>query len=120
MEKQGLEGVVMDLRDNPRGLLDQAVDVSEKFLPKHKPIVSTEGRNRAADQQRKASGKGKGRSYPFSPAYQWRQCLRLRDRAGCLQDLERAVVVGEQSFGQGLFPSASKKQFPIINLPSAG
>ena len=74
MEKQGLEGVVMDLRDNPRGLLDQAVDVSEKFLPKHKPIVSTEGRNRAADQQRKASGKGKGRSYPFSPAYQWRQC----------------------------------------------
>ena len=101
MEKQGLEGLVMDLRGNPGGLLDQAVAVSEKFLPKGKPIVSTEGRNRAADQQRKASGKGKVRSYPLVLLINGGSASASEIVAGCLQDLERAVVIGEQSFGKG-------------------
>jgi len=101
LEKQGLEGLVLDLRGNPGGLLDQAVAVSEKFLPKGRPIVSTEGRNRAADQQRKASGKGKVRSYPLVVLINGGSASASEIVAGCLQDLERAVVIGEQSFGKG-------------------
>ena len=101
LEKQGLEGLVLDLRGNPGGLLDQAVAVSEKFLPKGRPIVSTEGRNRAADQQRKASGKGKVRSHPLVVLINGGSASASEIVAGCLQDLERAVVIGEQSFGKG-------------------
>ncbi len=101
LEKQGLEGLVIDLRGNPGGLLDQAVTVCEKFLPKGKPIVSTEGRNRAADQQRKASGKGKVRTYPLVVLINGGSASASEIVAGCLQDLERAVVIGEQSFGKG-------------------
>lgn len=101
MERQNIEGLVIDLRGNPGGLLDQAVAVSEKFLPKGKPIVSTEGRNRAADVQRRAAGRGKIRTYPLVVLVNGGSASASEIVAGCLQDLERAVVIGEQSFGKG-------------------
>jgi carboxyl-terminal processing protease len=101
MERQNIEGLVIDLRGNPGGLLDQAVAVSEKFLPKGKPIVSTEGRNRAADVQRRAAGRGKIRTYPLVVLVNGGSASASEIVAGCLQDLERAVIVGEQSFGKG-------------------
>ena len=101
MEAHGLDGLVLDLRGNPGGLLDQAVAVSEKFLPKGKPVVSTEGRNRAADVQRRASGKGRIRSLPLVVLVNGGSASASEIVAGCLQDLERAVLVGEQSFGKG-------------------
>jgi carboxyl-terminal processing protease len=101
LEKQGLEGLVIDLRGNPGGLLDQAVAVCEKFLPKGKPIVSTEGRNRATDQQRKASGKGKVRTYPLVVLINGGSASASEIVSGALQDLKRATVVGEKTFGKG-------------------
>lgn len=101
MESHGMEGLVMDLRGNPGGLLDQAVAVSEKFLAKGKPIVSTEGRNRAADVQRRASGRGRIRTLPLVLLVNGGSASASEIVAGCLQDLDRAVIVGEQSFGKG-------------------
>ena len=102
MEAQGMESLVMDLRGNPGGLLDQAVAVCEKFLERGQPIVSTEGRNRAADVQRVASGRGRVRSkLPLVLLVNGGSASASEIVSGCLQDLKRAVVVGEQTFGKG-------------------
>jgi len=102
MEANGLAGLVLDLRGNPGGLLDQAVAVSEKFLEKGKPVVSTEGRNRAADVARKSSAFGKKRTQlPLVVLINGGSASAAEIVSGCLQDLKRAVVVGEQSFGKG-------------------
>ena len=102
LEGQGMTGLVLDLRGNPGGLLDQAVSICEKFLKKGEPIVSTEGRNAAADVQRKSSGFGKKRlSLPLVLLVNGGSASASEIVSGCLQDLGRAVVVGEQTFGKG-------------------
>ncbi len=102
LEGQGMTGLILDLRGNPGGLLDQAVAVCEKFLEKGKPIVSTEGRNAAADVQRKSSGFGKKRlNLPLVLLVNGGSASASEIVSGCLQDLKRAVVVGEQTFGKG-------------------
>src|SRR6266568_1095111 len=58
LKKQGMQALVLDLRWNPGGLLEQAVDVCEKFLPKGQLVVSTEGRNAAQNSARRAMGRG--------------------------------------------------------------
>ena len=55
---QGMQGLVLDLRWNPGGLLEQAVDVCEKFLPRGQLVVTTEGRNSAQNSTRRANGRG--------------------------------------------------------------
>src|ERR1043166_6779822 len=56
LKSQGMRGLILDLRWNPGGLLEQAVDVREKFLPRNELVVTTEGRNRAQTSVRKAMG----------------------------------------------------------------
>jgi carboxyl-terminal processing protease len=102
LEGQGMESIVMDLRGNPGGLLDQAVAVCEKFLERGQPIVSTEGRNKAADVQRVASGRGRVRAkLPMVILVNGGSASAAEIVSGCLQDLKRAVIVGEQTFGKG-------------------
>jgi carboxyl-terminal processing protease len=102
LEKQGLEGLVLDLRGNPGGLLDQAVAVSEKFVERGKPIVSTEGRSAMSDFQRRSSGSGKKRlQLPLAILVNGGSASAAEIVTGALQDLKRAVVVGEQTFGKG-------------------
>lgn len=102
LEGQGMTGLIIDLRGNPGGLLDQAVSVSEKFLPKGKLVVSTEGRNAAADMRRSSSAFGKKRiTLPLVVLVNGGSASAAEIVTGCLQDLHRAVVVGEQSFGKG-------------------
>ena len=102
LEGQGLTGLVIDLRGNPGGLLDQAVAVCEKFLEKGKPIVSTEGRNSSADMRRSSAAFGKKRLHlPIAVLINGGSASAAEIVTGCLQDLKRAVIVGEQSFGKG-------------------
>ncbi len=102
LEAQGMEALVLDLRGNPGGLLDQAVAVSEKFLKAGKPIVSTEGRVPAGDLQRRSSGGGKKRtSVPIAILVNGGSASAAEIVTGALQDLKRAMVIGETTFGKG-------------------
>lgn len=102
LEKQGMRGLVLDLRNNPGGLLDQAVLVCDKFLKEGQPIVSTEGRNPGADMRRFADGAGRKRlTLPMVVLVNGSSASAAEIVTGCLKDLKRAVVVGEQTFGKG-------------------
>jgi carboxyl-terminal processing protease len=95
-----LQGLILDLRNNPGGLLDQAVDVADKFLPEGL-IVYTQGRE--ADAQMKFSAKRSGTEpdYPMVLLINGGSASASEIVAGALQDHDRAVVMGTQSFGKG-------------------
>ena len=101
LKKQGMQGLVLDLRWNPGGLLDQAVDVCSKFLPKGQLVVTTEGRNHAQDSRRDAMGHDELNGMPLVVLINQGSASASEIVAGCLQDLKRAVVLGEKSFGKG-------------------
>jgi carboxyl-terminal processing protease len=102
LKKQGMQGLVLDLRWNPGGLLDQAVDVCEKFLPRGQLVVSTEGRNAAQNSRRLANGRGDElHGMPIVVLVNLGSASASEIVAGCLQDLKRAIVLGEKSFGKG-------------------
>lgn len=108
---QGMKSLVLDLRANPGGLLDQAVQVCSKFLPRDQLIVSTEGRSLDDRQQYRATGRGRYQDLTMAVLVNGSSASASEIVAGCLQDLKRAVVVGEQTFGKG---SVQK----IIPLPN--
>jgi len=99
---QGMQALVLDLRWNPGGLLEQAVDVCEKFLPRGELVVTTEGRNPAQSSVRKAMGHGDElRNMPMVVLVNLGSASASEIVAGCLQDLKRAIVLGEKTFGKG-------------------
>lgn len=101
LKGQGMKALVLDLRGNPGGLLEQAVDVCEKFLPGGQLVVSTEGRNPAQDSRRRANGRDEIPGLPMVVLVNQGSASASEIVAGCLQDLKRAVIVGEKTFGKG-------------------
>jgi len=100
--KGEIKGVALDVRGNPGGLLDAAVDVVSKFVPRGSPVVTTKGRRIDADKQY---------SSPEEPLLPETPLVVLTDRnsasaseivAGALQDLDRGLIVGVRTFGKGL------------------
>lgn len=96
-----LRGLVLDLRNDPGGLLDQAVKVSEQFLDEGKLIVYTEGREKDAQMRFNARRGIKQASYPIVVLINSGSASASEIVAGALQDHKRAVVMGVQSFGKG-------------------
>ena len=101
LKKNGMNSLILDLRDNPGGLLDQAVKVCEKFLPRDKPIVSTEGRVSSQKTEHRATGRDQIPDLPMVLLVNGGSASASEIVAGCLQDLKRAIVLGEQTFGKG-------------------
>lgn len=102
LKDQGMQGLVLDLRWNPGGLLEQAVDVCEKFLPRGQLVVTTEGRNPAQSSRRVANGRGDEiPNIPMVILVNLGSASASEIVAGCLQDYHRAVILGEKSFGKG-------------------
>lgn len=102
LSKQGMQGLVMDLRNNPGGLLDQAVKVCEMFLPRNQLIVSTEGRSgRMKAETYRASGRNQYPKLDIVVLVNGGSASASEIVSGCLQDLGRAYVMGEQTFGKG-------------------
>jgi carboxyl-terminal processing protease len=101
---QGAKGLVIDLRDNPGGLLEQAGHVCEKFLPRNTVVVTTEGRGPTPVSEYRANYSGKRIDLPMAVLVNGNSASAAEIVAGCLQDLQpitHAIVVGEQTFGKG-------------------
>jgi len=96
-----IQGLVLDLRNNPGGLLTSSVEVSEKFLEPGKLIVYTEGRVRNQNMRFQASGKRVYSDFPMVVLINQGSASASEIVAGALQDWGRAVVLGTQSFGKG-------------------
>jgi carboxyl-terminal processing protease len=96
-----IAGLVLDLRNNPGGLLTASVEVSEKFLEPGKLIVYTEGRVRNQNMRFQASGKRVYSDFPIVVLVNQGSASASEIVAGALQDWGRAVVLGTQSFGKG-------------------
>jgi len=102
-EKMGpkLIGYVIDLRNNPGGLLDEAVSVSATFLEAGKEVVSTRGRHKEEDQVFYAKGGDKAHGKPIAVLINGGSASASEIVAGALQDHKRAILVGTKSFGKG-------------------
>src|SRR5256885_85295 len=111
LKSQGMQALILDLRWNPGGLLEQAVDVCQKFLPRGELVVTTEGRNSAQNSTRRARGHGEEfHNMPMVVLVNLGSASASEIVAGCLQDLKRAIILGEKTFGKGsvqsIFPLA--------------
>jgi carboxyl-terminal processing protease len=101
LEKTGeLKGLILDLRNNPGGLLQQAVEVSDLFLESGL-IVTTKGRDSSQDIQATAHKNKKSRKYPIIVLINGGSASASEIVAGALQDNKRALILGTRSFGKG-------------------
>ena len=100
MERGGMKALVLDLRDNPGGLLTQSVRVTEMFVKNGQLVVSTEGRNAREQEKLFASAKNH-RKLPMVVLVNGGSASASEIVAGCLQDLKRADLVGTKTFGKG-------------------
>jgi carboxyl-terminal processing protease len=101
LKGQGMAGLILDLRNNPGGLLDQAVKVCELFVPRGQLIVSTEGRGAQSKYEYTAKGRDLFPELEVVVLVNGGSASASEIVAGCLQDLGRAFVMGEQTFGKG-------------------
>ena len=99
--KVGMKALVLDLRNNPGGLLTAAVEVTEEFIDDGKLVVYTEGRVRNQNMRFQASGKHTYADFPIVVLVNQGSASASEIVAGALQDWGRAVVLGTQSFGKG-------------------
>jgi carboxyl-terminal processing protease len=101
IESEGpLEGLILDLRNNPGGLLSQAIEVADEFLDSGL-IVSTKGRIVSQDMQVSAHKNDKTRKYPIIVLVNGGSASAAEIVAGALQDNKRALILGTRTFGKG-------------------
>ncbi len=112
LQTQGAKALVIDLRNNPGGLLDAVVDVAENFFRKNELIVYTQGRDAKAREEYRAGPNATPLALPVAVIINAGSASAAEILAGALQDTHRAVIVGERSFGKGsvqtIFPLSNK------------
>ena len=106
--KQNINGLVIDLRNNPGGLLDAAVDLAEPFFRKGELIVYTQGRKPGDREDFRAESPGDPLSLPIAILINSGTASAAEIVTGALKDTGRAVIVGERSFGKGSVQSIFK------------
>ena len=102
LKKDGAERIILDLRDNPGGLLNEAVNICNLFVPKNEIIVTTKSKIEKHNNTFKTSNDPVDTAIPLIIIVNGRSASASEIVAGALQDLDRAVVVGTRSFGKGL------------------
>src|ERR1700741_5492567 len=102
LQKQGMQALILDLRNNPAGLLNSSGDVCGQFLPPNTKVVSTQGRVPSQQHDYSTSSVSKPRpSFPMVLLVNEGSASGAEIVAGALKDLRRAVLVGETTFGKG-------------------
>ena len=102
LQKEGMQALILDLRNNPGGLLTSAVDVCAQFLPPKSKVVSTQGRMASQQHDYSTSGVKKDRpNFPMALLINEGSASGAEIVAGALKDLHRAILVGETTFGKG-------------------
>jgi len=102
LQKQGMQALILDLRNNPGGLLNSAVDVCAQFLPPNTKVVSTQGRVASQQHDYSTSGARKERPpFPMALLINEGSASGAEIVSGALKDLHRAILVGETTFGKG-------------------
>jgi len=102
MQKLGMTRLILDLRRNPGGLLEQAVRVADRFLRKDQLIVYTHGRISGADQEYRATGASNRIDQPLVVLVDKFSASASEIVAGAIQDHDRGLIVGETTWGKGL------------------
>ncbi|MFA6321628.1 MAG: S41 family peptidase [Candidatus Omnitrophota bacterium] len=100
LESQGMDSLILDLRYNPGGVLDGAVDVAERFLPKDSDIVSIKARSMKQSMAFKSSGKFTHPSYPLIILVNEGSASAAEIVAGAVQDNKRGMVLGAKTYGK--------------------
>ena len=102
LKSQGIDRLILDLRDNPGGLLNESVEVVNLFIPKGKEVVKTLGKVQNVNYTYKTSKTPLDKEIPLVVLINERSASASEIVAGALQDYDRAVLVGRTSFGKGL------------------
>lgn len=102
LKKQGATKIVLDLRGNPGGLLSEAVNICNLFVPKNEIIVTTKSKVEKHNNTYKTQFEPVDLEIPLAIIVNGRSASASEIVSGALQDLDRAVIVGNRSFGKGL------------------
>ena len=102
LKEQGAERLILDLRDNPGGLLSEAINITNLFVPKGELIVTTKSKVKKFNQEYKTRKQPVDTEIPLVVLINGRSASASEIVSGGLQDLDRAVVMGARSFGKGL------------------
>jgi carboxyl-terminal processing protease len=108
--KYNIRGLILDLRNNPGGLLDAAIGISELFLPEGSEIVSTRGRNGTDEIIYKSMRSAHDTTLPLAVLINEFSASASEVLAGAIQDHDRGIILGRRSYGKGLVQT-------IIELP---
>jgi carboxyl-terminal processing protease len=105
LSKQGMKRLVLDLRNNPGGALDQAIKVANRFLPRGDMVVYTRGRVPNSDQDYRATEQSDYLTLPMVTLVNRSSASASEIVSGALQDHDRSLVIGETTFGKALVQS---------------
>lgn len=101
LESKGLEGLVIDLRNNPGGMLDSAVDISGQFLEKGTPIVEIRSLKKKQPELLRSRSRSRAAKYPIVLLLNRGSASASEIVAGTLRSTKKAVILGEPSYGKG-------------------
>jgi carboxyl-terminal processing protease len=102
LKSQGITRLVLDVRDNPGGILKEAVEIVNLFIPKGKEVVSTIGKLESVNMVYKTTKSPLDKDIPLVVLINERSASAAEIVAGALQDYDRAVLIGRKTFGKGL------------------
>lgn len=105
LKNNGAKALILDLRGNTGGLLDQAVEIVNFFVPRGSKVVSTKGKVKQSDKEYTATKNPIVPDMPLAVLIDRGSASASEIVSGALQDLDRAVLIGERSFGKGLVQS---------------